>query len=290
MKFFIDETGQFKDHGDLSEYEYFVAVGISDELLIILEKQYGDKDKKFLRQNSEDLMKLLSMNNFRIFAIGHNANVCSKELIEEHKKNYIDSIYKAVENHPVYLQESAKHHAEILSKVGSDLYIKALLMIRLLESILRGICIESKQFLQYDLTCFDFICDTMPDSIESTIRYFSLFSIFCRSSENPIQFDTKDNLKHLIHEDGKYFAATSFFKNINFVQSKSSVGVRVADVLVNQLFRIVDGRSTDYNKHTWKKFFSNPYSLEHMHFNEDCVFIYDCINDAASVFFDSINK
>ena len=36
MKFFIDETGQYKDHGDLSEYEYFVAVGISDELLIIL--------------------------------------------------------------------------------------------------------------------------------------------------------------------------------------------------------------------------------------------------------------
>lgn len=57
MNIFIDESGRFEvlQNTGVPMYECIVAAVINDAALIKFEKQYGDKDKEFLRKNPKEV-------------------------------------------------------------------------------------------------------------------------------------------------------------------------------------------------------------------------------------------
>ncbi len=287
MNVFIDESGKFRAPENISSqpnYECIIAIILSNDALIKFEEKFGEKSKLCLRLNARDVIKFIEENGCRAFAVIYDSNLSSKNTIEEHKKDYIRSIYKSSANHPFFLQETVKHHAEKLSKFSPNEYIKALLSIKLLENVLRAVIGNSTEFLKYDLKKFEFVCDSGNCNIESTIKYFSLFSMFCNSANNPICFDNRENIQHLIDPSGKYLDARLIFENINFVSSGDVAGVRAVDVVSNQLFRILHEESVDYDIERWKNIFSNPYSFDFLSFDKDQEFIDSEIGEKAFVF------
>jgi hypothetical protein len=71
---------------------------------------------------------------------------------------------------------------------------------------------------------------------------------------------------------------------INFIASKESMGVRIAEAISNQIFRILNEQLTDYDLSQLQTLFSNPYSFKNLSFDKDQEFIESPLGEKASAF------
>ncbi len=292
MSTFVDEAGRFQVPTETSvitdNFQCIVAVTINDEALAEFEELYGAKDKQFLREHWKDILALLDKHKCKAFAVIVDANLCVPSVIEEHKKDYIRSIYEAAQGHPSWLLETVRNHAERFSGIKkSPLYIKALMSIKLRENLLHGILSNSTHFLKNnDLKNIKMTYDAEAIGIIPTIRYFSLFSMYCNSTKNPVAIDNKDNVDDFCHSNAKYFDATAFFEDTAFVSSESSIGVRIADVVANQVFRNLNGKvvSSESELAQWQRLFSIEHSFDCVSFNKDEAFIETPISESGAIF------
>lgn len=293
MNIFIDESGQFRTYENKVSgvlYECIVAVVIDDQTLSMLEERFSDKDKRFLRTEAVGfILSTLAASNCKIFAVMYDANECQTFSINSHRHYYANSINP--ENHPDFMKESAQNYVNKLSKkLSPNEYIKALLMIRLLENILRGVVGWSNQFVSFGLDEIRLECDEVTESSIPVVKYFSMYSIYSNAIAKPVDLDNRENIKRFIRPTGKHFDARLFFENLSFVKSKNSMGVRVADVISNQLYRILNREGIIYDLSAWNRLFLNPHSFSLLHFNKDKPFIDKQVNKELSEFLHAIQS
>lgn len=289
MQFFIDESGHFRAPQQVEanvNFACITAAVLTDEVLTQIEERFGDKDKEFLRRNAKDIIGFLNKSNCIIFTVITDSNLQQADIVEAHRDKYINGI--RLMNHPDFLLESVNSHIKILRQCSHDEYIYALLMIKLLENIFRGVCCESTDFLQYDVTCSDFICDNVNARIVPTIKYLPSFSMNCNAVKNSVYVKNKQYVSHLLDPSGRFLNAALFFKNINFRASKDSMGIRVVDVISNQIFRVLREETPDYEISMLQKLFSNPYSFDALFFNMDYDFIEKPLGEKAFAFYKGI--
>ena len=110
-----------------------------------------------------------------------------------------------------------------------------------MENILRGIACQSNQFEQKEFNNFPIVCDDMTDTLVPTIKYFVPFAVFCYAADKPLILDNPSKVAHLIHSGDKYFNGKEFFKNTTFCESKNSLGLKIVDVVSNQIYRLFRG-------------------------------------------------
>jgi len=283
MNIFVDESGQFKVHKKLTcknNYECMVGTIVDDQLLAKLERLYAEKDKRWLRTHSQEVFELLASNNAKAFVIAYDADLCTEATVKKMRKDYINSIYQG-KNHPDWMLDSINKHATILSDVSLEQFIKAIFSIKLLENMLRGIVGQSNQFDQNDLQNFPFVFDDMTEALIPTIKYFVSFAVFCYTAEKPLELDNPEKVAHLIHSEGKYFNGQDFFKNTSFAKSENSTGIRVADVVANQIYRLFRGKLMDQDILLLSRLFSSPYSFSFMHLDMDQEFIDTKVDEAV---------
>ncbi len=270
MNIFFDEAGQFHPAGcgDSDAIACVVAVIMNDVSLDRFLEQFGHCSKKFLRVNGEHVINFFRANTCKILVIPFDPSINSATLIKEHKEWFIESIRNGTVSHPISLRQSVSSYIDRLHKRSNDEYIKVLLQLRLLEYVLRIICANSLEFSQRDLSNFNIIFDLENSSCKPIIRHFIHYVVFCRSREAPIICDRKSRLAHMITDEG-YLSNNFFLKNLKFCSWKESIGVRIADVVANHVFRVLNS-SIDCRF----LFSQPPYSFfEGMHFNKDWEFI-----------------
>ena len=270
MNIFFDESGKFHiaNHGASDEMACVVAVIMNDVLLDRFLEQFGHCSKKFLRVNGEHVINFLRANACKILVIFFATELNSARAIEEHEEWFIESIRNGIVSHPKSLMESVRFYIDELHKLSDDEYMKILLQLRLLECVLREICAKSLEFSQSDLSDFNIIFDRENFLCKPIIMHFIHYVVFCRSREAPIICDRKSRLAHMITDEG-YLSNNFFLKNLKFCSWEESIGVRIADVVANHVFRVLN------SKIDCRCLFSQPpYSyFEGMHFNKDWEFI-----------------
>jgi hypothetical protein len=128
----------------------------------------------------------------------------------------LSSIYQSSENHPSFLRESISWHENNLSRTSDNEYGQALLLIRLLENVFRGVACRSTNFLQHDLTTFSFTCDNINKKIIPAVKYFTYYTIFNSAAIKPIDIENRQHINHLLHPSGKYINSQLIFEEINW--------------------------------------------------------------------------
>ncbi len=270
MNIFFDESGQFHtaNRGASDEKSCVVAVIMNDVSLDRFLEQFGYCSKKFLRVNGEHLINFLRANACKILVIPFDPSTNSATVVEEHKEWVIESIRNGIASHPISLSQSVSSYIDRLHKLSNDEYIKILLQLRLLEKVLRIICANSLEFSQRDLSNFNIIFDLENSSCKPIIMHFFHYVMFCRSREATIICDRKSWLAHMITDEG-YLSTNFFLKNLKFCSWEESIGVRIADVVANHVFKVLNSRIDCRGL-----FPQPPYSFfEGMHFNKDWEFI-----------------
>lgn len=288
MNIFIDESGRFRSKitDTADKFQCIVAVIMNDEALAEFEQLYGTEEKKFLRENWKDILTLLDKHECKAFAVIVDSNLCLPSIIKKQRDDYIRSIHEATEKDPFWLLKTVRNHAGILTNLKKyPSYIKALLSIKLRENILRGVLGNSAHFLKNDdLENIKIIYDTEEEDIIPTIKYFSLLTIYCNSVKKPICVDNKNNVSHFCHFNGKCFNATAFFENTTFASSKSSIGVRIVDVIANQVFRNLNNKVVPSELDKWQKLFSMTHSFDCISFGQDEAFVDTPISENGRIF------
>jgi hypothetical protein len=265
MNIFLDEAGRFHPaaYGDSDKRSCIVAVIINDASRSLFFEQFGHCSKKFLRVNGECVINFLRDNGCNILVMCFDPLINSAAMVQEHREWFIESIYKGIESHPIILKQSVCFYINKLHKLSNDEYIKILLQLQLLENVLRKICANSLEFSQRDLNSFNIIFDLENSSCKPIIKNFINYVMFCRSREVPIICDRKDRLTHMITSEG-YLSIDLFLNNLTFCSWEQSVGVRIADVVANHVFRVLNSKidcRCDFSQH--------PYSFFNgMHFNK----------------------
>ena len=202
-------------------------------------------------------------------------------MVQKMRDDYIKSIYEQ-KDHPQWILDSVDYHANILKKCSLEEFIKALFTIKLLENMLRGIVGQSNQFVTHDLKNFPIISDNMTPALVPTIKYFVSFALFCYTAEKPLDLDNPHKVAHLIHSEGKYFNGKEFFKNISFSKSDDCLGVRIVDVVANQIHILFKDNPLNCDLSYLSKLFSSPFSLSPMHLNLDQEFVDAKVNSKVT--------
>lgn len=274
----MEESGHFKvrknKHQDSDlKMACVTAVLMNDLSLAKAQLLFGNYSKKILRNKVRDVINFLHENQCKVFMLLYDPKLHTEQTIINHKKWFVESIRLGVVSHPEDLATAVNYYADKLDKLKkSDQYIKALLQIRLLENVLRGICAKSLEFEQKDLESFNVTFDTETLAGAQIVAKFIYYALFCRSNEKPIICDRKDRLAHMITAKG-YLDSNYFLSNLKFRPDEESIEVKIADVVGNHIYRECNGDSNDCDIAILKNLLSLPFSRDMLHFDKDQEFI-----------------
>jgi len=276
MNIFIDESGNFSQKKEESSTVFspdcVVAVCLTDSELEKWEQTYGNLGKgsniKEDKKAQEILKKLVEIGAV-VFVVSTNCTSFSIEDVENHRKYFIDSMLNATKQDGEILRESVKRHIQYLKSLNSQLYMKAMLILRLIENVCRGLVNIESKFKKEDLLNNKLWCDKV-DNMEKTIKHLVYFTAYNSSNVKPFDFDIS-KLPDFINEvEGKkYFSFYKFLPEIVIESDDKIVGIKAADCVANFFRRSCRNNLTLEDPSIFKKLFASNYAIDFLHFKMD---------------------
>lgn len=231
----------------------------------------GMKGKMMKNAQAEELIAFLADIGARAFLISTNFQQVSEKVIGDERIGYLLSAENACKEQPQHLQEAVSGHVEILRGLSLPDYVKAKLIIKLMENTIKGIVGNTRYYSDEDLSSFTWYCDLVSEKIHRTVRHFVHYQLNCYSQSEPFYVEEVSRLSPFINiaESRKYLDTSKILQQINFKKDEDVPGIKAADCIANFFPRLLRGTLTLGNFGGLMKLFSLPHSLDFIHFDHD---------------------
>lgn len=309
MNIFIDEAGSFvkppENKCAISTVGALVLPENKTEIIFSkfksLKNKWGFKDteikgSKLNESQINSVIEILQKYNVMFEVVAIDMNIQDDENVTAHKLDRANKMVNCItEEFNKTLITNLHKTKEEIESLSNQLYIQASLTIELLGQVFQKTMLNYSLRKPKELEHFNWLVDAKNQNITTFERVWKtlvLPLVQSQSFDNPLLMiregdysyffknrksgDIPDYLTQHVKDKNPndFFELNSVYSNINFIDSKNSIGVQLADILTTSIRRSMVG---NLQRSGWKDFgdimiMGEKQSITLMNMNEDSNF------------------